>query len=350
MTFWPASYQMSQAQQNFDKTRGLVAGTTVLQSSSVALPGGSAASPQGPPGRTMSFPAVDPSSAPASGTSAAPPSMPVPDASTQGVLPAAPVLPSEPAFLPPVAPAVPPSQPVFAPPAPSAAVFPADLPQTSPLSSMSTPEIVPLGPPLPLPHEQPRKLSVGGGVLGWIRRHRRSFALLLLLLGIALVIFFTTLTRGKQQGTGRGGGGGSGGSPKDFVVHLAQGSTLELQGLSGSPSTQQPACGALQGSLDKLSRQQEQIAQAVRKLEGDDGVGDDDARDLKKHELKLTRLSKEGSPGAGGKVHYSSNLSTQALEGDAGGRWVQRGGELRTYGGRSPSDMTFSQLLELEQS
>ncbi|NDE02440.1 MAG: hypothetical protein EBZ91_11985, partial [Gammaproteobacteria bacterium] len=139
--------------------------------------------------------------------------------------------------------------------------------------------------------------------------------------------------------------------PKDFVVHLAQGSTLELQGLSGSPSTQQQACGALQGSLDKLSRQQEQIAQAVRKLEGDDCAGDDDARDLKQHEMRLTRLSKDGSPGAGGKVHYSSNLSTKALEGDAGGgRWVQRGAELRTYGGRSPSDMTFSQLLELEQS
>ena len=53
-------------------------------------------------------------------------------------------------------------------------------------------------------------------------------------------------------------------------------------------------------------------------------------------------------------MHYASNLSTQSWGGGAAGagRWVQgaREGELRTYGGSLSSDMTFSQLLEFEQS
>ena len=254
---------------------------------------------------------------------------------------------------------------------------PADLPQTSSMSSLSTPEIpsfdvgagaAPAGsfpdglPPPAMTKSLPRRT----GWLDWIRHHRRTFILALALVGFAVVLFIITYMRssggggGGGGGGGKSGGGGARGDSKDFTVRLAQGSTLELQGLGGaSPAGSSQECSSLKGAIDDLSRQQKGIAQELERLVGKSGCDGDpdceDAEGLKRDELKLTRPSKLAQePQSGGKVHYSSQLSTQAFgepPTPQGGRWVQSStghdGGLRAYGSARSGDMVYSTFAAL---
>lgn len=251
------------------------------------------------------------------------------------------------------------------------------------MSSLSTPEIpsldagagaVPTGsfpdglPPSVMTKRLPRRT----GWLDWIRHHRRTFILALALAGFAVVLFIITYMRSRSGGGSGGGGdggksGGGGGrdDSKDFTVHLAQGSTLQLQGLGGAaPAGSSQECSSLKGAMDDLSRQQKSIAQDLERLVGKsacDGDPDcEDAEGLKHDERKLTRPAKlSQEPQSGGKVHYSSQLSTQAF-GDApppaprGGRWVQasagstgQDGGLRAYGSTRSADMVYSTFTAL---
>ena len=390
---------MNKLQENFYNARGAVQGTSALQSRSVTLPGGGGAPMQT---ASMTFPPAGQLSPPAasltsqlgvaqSGAAQAPPAASLTSqlgVAQSGAAQAPPLASPDaslnfsvsPASGPQVpAPAVDASQAgavaAQAPPPPS---VPADLPQTSSMSSLSTPEIPSFGvgasaapagypddlPPPAMTKSLPRRTSW----LDWIRHHRRTFILALALLGFAVVLFIITYMKTRSSGGGSGGGGGKSGGggarddSKDFTVRLAQGSTLELQGLGGaSPAGSSQECSSLKGAIDDLSRQQKAITQELERLVGKSGCDGDpdceDAEGLKRNELRLTRPSKLAQePQSAGKVHYSSQLSAQVFgepppPAPQGGRWVQpsaaHDGGLRAYGSTRSADMVYSTFAAL---
>jgi len=317
---------------NFDQARAAVTGSAGMQSNFVAVPGASS-SVQGP---SMSFP----NTASAMET---PPPLLAPDISMQATLPTD-SLASNPIPMPPVTP-----NPTFE-------------ASETPFSSATTP----VPPPQQVAPSQPPTMLAPKKILSkrWTLSRKMTTFLIVVLVGIGLIVFvYSFLNRpatqpGKQPEN----------SSRDVVVHLAQGSALELQGLkdlvshtgADNVSGIKEDIAAMQKKLDNIDSNQKTLSSdlearsedredySTKKNEGfTSGEGYkpwnkrhyDDYGDSKK-KVDVKRHVDVASPGQPSKgVHYSADLAMQGAEpkrSSTDARWV-KDAPARFYGDGSVS-------------
>ena len=348
---------MSHPQDNFDNARGLLKGTSSMQSTSITLPGGVSAPSIA--SDSMNFPSV---TTPLGSTGKL-----TPDASVQqslmgpstGASASVAQAPTDPLQQ---APSPSPSDSML-PGAPStgAQVYPPpDLSNTSSMSSIPTPVI-------PSPDRAPPTLDapvesvtpppkVAG--LSWIRKHRRTILLVVVLCAVAMGIFFYTYHKATTSKAFSGGAGRNLPrdpeilSSKDLVIHLAKGSALELQ---PAPASASPDYSTLKDTLERLTRQQEKVTQALdelrRSTDGGCDSADGDPEALKRDELKLNRTRSStpevvqaavGAPLTHNAAYSNDSLSKDSKVGRA--RWMRspEDNAPRTYGSLHASDIVYS--------
>lgn len=264
-------------EQNFNRARAAVSGKVGMQSSFVALPSGgaSASAPNAP----LSFPDASTASAAPSTTAAlGPPGPPAPlqDLSMQSNVP----------YPYPYAP--PPGQAPLgsaqlttnapnAPPPPLYQNLPVynPNPDTTAFSSLSTP----VPPPPPLQPDAPKPLQPRASFLDrfkkWSLSKKLSVALIVALVVVALIVFLRALFK---QGS-KAPQPGSPPAPKDVVVHLAQGSTLQLQGLNdgaqpGDFAAIKQNLASIQTTLSSIDAEQKALEKALASEGGGSGWKD----------------------------------------------------------------------------
>ena len=330
---------------NFDQARSAVMGGAGMQSSFVAVPGGGASTAA----PSMNFPD------PAMGPLVAPPpeinpqaaqsgSAPIPDVSMQAGIPTG----SSPALdqiytLPPTTP-------------------PAFDANTTPFSSATTPLPPPSGPAVAVsPPPAPIKPKVFHKK--WSLSRKITVTFIVVLAAIALVIFvYSFFNRHASPSSTRPDVAPQ---PKDIVVHLAQGSALELQGLKdlvpqssgGDVSGLKRDIASMQKTLDSIDTNQKTIEETLNSWDDwqpSDG-GDSKKKASKPRDTAPTAAPTTAAPASrlSKAVHYSADLAMQSGGGSehaevhrSNAKWAT-GAPTRFYGGASAphdSPMHFSEF------
>ena len=336
---------------NFDQARNAVSGGVGMQSSYVAVPGASITTPAS----SMNFPDASAATAPQAPTpppveTAAPlpqpPMASIPDVSMQAAIP-------------------PPQAPNFAytPPPPFDA-------NPSPYSSVTTPTPPPppdptFAPPPSLPSPALKKMLPKK----WSLSRKLTVSLIVVLAGIALVIFiYSYFNRRTNPPSKRpDAAAATPVQPKYVVVHLAQGSSLQLQGLKDL--VPQNGGGGDVASLKKdiatMQKTLESIDSTQKTWEGPcdnkDASRQDDMRqydwgreDWRRDDSNMAKKRTGSGPGPDApasaapagrlskSVHYSADLAMQSRGSDrtpeenSNARWAS-GAPPRFYGDASGS-------------
>ena len=365
----------SSPSKNFDQARSAVTGKSGMQSSFVAMPGGSSSVPNpsmnfsdlAPPvAPSTAAPwgaAATPSAATSWGTAAAAPSAaapspayapqnlaaPIPDLSLQTTMPGYPLLGGSAGGQ---LQAAPPLQPLDY---QNPNVF---NPDTTPFSSPSTPQA--MAPPPELPRAPPKPLhpkSFFDRFKQWSMSKKLSIALVVALLMVAVIVFFYSLFKQRSKSSPSGPSPDPHTPPsKDFVVHLAQGSSLQLQGLNAQPSNDLVAIkedlAAIQTTLKSIDAEQKMEQSSGRtNNDKDEDWRDDWRRDDWESPIKKKGAAIQQAPTAAPTaapamkrlskmVHYSADLAMQSPDQKAKpvptDRWSTNS-PTRFYGGAAHS-------------
>lgn len=329
---------------NFDQARKAVSSGASMQSSFVAVPGASSSVPS----PSMNFPAA-PFAPPLPDASAVQPTPPIPDASMQAsVLPGTSML------------------------DPSAAVAPTLDVNTTPFSSATTPplppppELTPLPAPLP-----PAPKAKPFFAKKWSLSRKVAVALMATLAVVAVAIFFYSYFSRRSVPASRPSGSTamSPTEPKDFTIHLAQGSVLELQGLKDLvPQNPGADLTGLKKDLATMQKTLESIDSNQKMLETSlEGWDDWQPKDWEPSSRTDKKMRSKGAPASAAPtsapasaaptsapasplaktVRYSADLAMQTADADRDGekstnsRWAS-GAPTRFYGEAHSSPMHFS--------
>jgi hypothetical protein len=194
----------------------------------------------------------------------------------------------------------------------------------------------------------------------WSMSKKLSVALIVALAVVALIVFFYSLLKQKSKSTPSGPSPdpNSPSPPKDFVVHLAQGSSLQLQGLGPQPGDDLTAIkqdlAAIQTTLSSIDSEQKMLEKSLG-FAGDQGSRDKDQnwKEDWRHDdwespIKTKGAAPQKAPAAAPPapkrlskmVHYSADLAMQSPDRNAKpaptDRW-SKDGPTRFYGGAAHS-------------